>query len=116
MPKPKKGPRLGGSPSHQKAILSNLAKDVILRERITTTKTRAKLARPVVDRLITYGKNNTVHSRREAMKLVNDRMVIRKLFDEIAPRYSGREGGYTRTIKLGRRQGDGADMVILELV
>ncbi|MBN1289997.1 MAG: 50S ribosomal protein L17 [Actinobacteria bacterium] len=116
MPKPKKGPRLGGSPSHQRAMLANLAREVILKDRITTTETRAKLAKPVIDRLITYGKRDTLHTRREALKVVTDRAAIQRLFDEVAPRYGERDGGYTRIIKLGRRQGDGASMVILELV
>jgi len=116
MSKPKKGPRLGGSSSHQKAMLSNLSRDVIVHGRITTTETRAKLARPVVERLITCGKKGDVHSRRLALRVINDRDVVHRLFSEVAPRYSDRDGGYTRMLKLGPRQGDGASMVILELV
>jgi large subunit ribosomal protein L17 len=116
MTKPKKGPRLGGSASHQKAMLSNLAREVIVNGRITTTETRAKLAKPVVERLITYGKKGDVHSRRLALRVIHDRNVIHVLFAEVAPRYDEREGGYTRILKLGPRQGDGAPMVILELV
>ncbi|MBU4194006.1 MAG: 50S ribosomal protein L17 [Actinobacteria bacterium] len=116
MPKPKKGPRLGGSASHQKAMLANLAREVITHGRITTTETRAKMAQPVVDRLITYGKAGDVHSRREALKVIGDRNTIHRLFDEVAPRYSDRDGGYTRILKLGPRQGDNAPMVLLEFV
>lgn len=116
MPAPKKGPRLGGSPSHQKAMTSNLARQVILHGRITTTETRAKMAKPVVERLVTYGKKGNVAARREALKVINDRDVIHHLFAVIAPRYEERNGGYTRILKLGPRQGDNAPMVILELV
>jgi len=116
MPRPKKGPRLGGSASHQKAMMANLAREVIIHGRITTTETKAKQAQPVVDRLITYAKKGDVHSRRQALKVIHDRDVIHRLFAEVAPRYAGREGGYTRVLKLGPRQGDGAPMVLLELV
>jgi len=116
MPKPKKGNRLGGSPSLQKAMVSNLARDVIVHGRITTTETRAKMARPVVERLVTYGKKGDVAARREALKVIRDRDVIHRLFDEVAPRYEDRNGGYTRILKLGPRQGDNAPMVVLELV
>lgn len=116
MPKPKKGPRLGGSASHQKAMLSNLAREVIIHGRITTTETRAKMARPVVDRLVTYAKKGDVAARRQALKVINDKEVVHHLFAELGPRYAGREGGYTRILKLGPRQGDAAPMVILELV
>ena len=116
MPAPKKGHRLGGSASHQKAMTANLARQVILNGRITTTETRAKMAKPVVERLVTYGKKGDVAARREALKVINDRDVIHHLFSELAPRYEGRNGGYTRILKLGPRQGDNAPMVILELV
>ncbi len=116
MPKPKKGPRLGRSSSHQKAMLANLAREVIVHGRITTTETRAKLAGPVVERLVTYGKKGDVAARREALKVINDRNVVHTLFSEVAPRYVDRNGGYTRILKLGPRQGDNASMVILELV
>ena len=116
MPRPKKGPRLGGSASHQKAILSNLAREVIIHGRITTTETRAKMAKPLVDRMVTYGKKGDVHSRRLALRVINDRDVVHRLFAEVAPRYEAREGGYTRILKLGPRQCYNAEMVILELV
>ena len=116
MPKPKKGPRLGGSASHQKAMMANLAREVIIHGRITTTETRAKMARPLVERLVTYGKKGDVAARRQALKVIHDRDVIHRLFADVAPRYENREGGYTRILKLGARQGDNASMVILELV
>lgn len=116
MPRPKKGPRLGGSASHQKAIMSNLAREVIIHGRITTTATRAKMARPLVERLVTYGKKGDVAARRQALRVINDRDVVHRLFAEVAPRYAARDGGYTRILKLGTRQGDNASMVILELV
>lgn len=116
MPKPKKGPRLGGSPSHQKAMLNNLAREIIIHGRITTTENKAKLAQPVIERLVTYGKRGDLNSRRQALKAINDRNVIHHLFEEIAPRYAERDGGYTRILKLGPRQGDNAPMVIIEFV
>lgn len=116
MPKPKKGPRLGGGAPHQKAMLANLARELIIHNRITTTETRAKMTQPVVDRLITYGKAGDLHSRRQALKVIVDRNVIHQLFEEVAPRYQDRNGGYTRILKLGPRQGDNAPMVLLELV
>jgi len=116
MPKPKKGPRLGGSPSHQKAILSNIAREVIVHGRITTTETKAKMAKPVVERLITYAKAGDLASRRRALGILGDKATVHKLFSEVAPRYEARKGGYTRILKLGQRQGDGAPMVILELI
>ncbi len=116
MPKPKKGTRLGGSSSHQRAIISNLAKALITHERITTTEIKAKTTQPVVDKLITYGKRGDVHSRRLALRIINDRDCVHRLFTEIAPRYLDREGGYTRILKLGSRQGDNAPMVFLEFV
>jgi large subunit ribosomal protein L17 len=97
-------------------MLSNLARAVIMNGRITTTETRAKLAKPVIDGLVTFGKKGDVHARRQALKVINDRDVVHRLFAEVAPRYRERDGGYTRILKLGPRQGDGAHMVILELV
>ena len=116
MPKPKKGPRLGGGPSHQKAMLANLARELIIHGRIKTTETRAKMAQPVVERLITYGKVGDLNSRRKALKVIGDKDTIHRLFDEVAPRYSDRAGGYTRILKLGQRQGDNASMVLMEFV
>jgi large subunit ribosomal protein L17 len=116
MPKPTKGARLGRSPSHQKAILANLARELLIHDRITTTETKAKRARPVVERLITYGKKGDLAARRQALKVINDRRVVDRLFEEVAPRYRDRDGGYTRILKLGPRQGDSAPMVLIELL
>lgn len=115
MPKPARGPRLGTGPSHQKLLLSGLAAALFRDERIRTTEARAKRLRPVAERLITLGKSGTVHARRQALRMIEDRDVVHKLFAEIGPRYQGRDGGYTRILKLGPRLGDAAMMAIVEL-
>lgn len=115
MPKPTKGPRLGSGPSHQKLLLSGLAAALFREERIRTTEAKAKRLRPVAERLITLGKAGTVHARRQALRLIEDRDVVHKLFADIAPRYTDREGGYTRILRLGPRHGDSALMAIVEL-
>ena len=112
----KKGRKLGTDASHRKAMLRNLATALMTNERIKTTDTRAKEVRPLVDKLITWGKRGDVHARRLAMAELRDKELVHKLFAEIAPRFEEREGGYTRILKLGPRKGDGAPMVILELV
>ncbi len=114
--KPVKGKRLGGSPSHQKKILANLSADLIRHERITTTVAKAKAARPFAEQLITKAKSGTLHDRRQVHKVIDDKDVVTKLFDEIGPRYTERAGGYTRIVKVGPRRGDNAEMAILELV
>ena len=96
MPKPKKGPRLGGSPAHQRLMLSNLATALFEHGRITTTETRARLLRPVAEKLITKAKRGDLHNRREVLKTVRDKSVVHTLFTEIAPTFSERPGGYTR--------------------
>ncbi len=116
MPRPKKGSRLGGSASHQKAILSNLVKAIIEHEKIQTTQTRAGDVQPLMDKLITMAKAGDLAARRRALKIVTDRDIVHKLFDEIGPRYADRQGGYTRIIKIGPRLGDAAPMAIIELV
>ena len=116
LPKPRKGPRLGGGHKHEKAIIANLAKELIIHGRITTTETKAKAARPMVERLITYAKKGDLASRRRALAILRDKSVVHKLFAELAPRYEKRDGGYTRILKLGERSGDGAPMAILELL
>ncbi len=116
MPRPKRGPRLGGSPSHQKAILSNLAKELFWDERVTTTVAKAKMLRPYAEKMITKARRGSLHDRRMLLKDIEDTEVVTRLFDEVAPRYTERPGGYTRILRLGPRRGDGAEMAIVELV
>ncbi len=116
MPQPKKGRRLGGSSSHQKAILANLAKSLIENERIQTTQAKAKEVQPLVDKLVGLAKQGDLHARRQALAIVRDRDLVHKLFEEIGPRYEDREGGYSRVVKTGPRKGDAAPMAIIEFV
>lgn len=116
MPQPKKGHALGSSPSHQRLMLRNLAASLFTHERIRTTEAKAKLLRPYAERLITKAKKGSVHHRRQVLALIEDRVVVHKLFSEIGPRFSERNGGYTRVLKLGQRNGDGAHMALIELV
>ena len=116
MPKPKKGKRLGGSPAHQRLMLSNLATALFEHGRITTTETRARLLRPVAEKLITKAKRGDLHNRREVLKTIHDKSVVHTLFTEIAPTFSERPGGYTRITKVGPRKGDNAPMAVIELV
>ena len=109
--------KLGRDNKHRRSMLANLTKDVIMNERITTTETRAKEVRKFVDKMITYGKNGSLVSRRQALAFLhNDTEAVKKVFDELAPRYKDRNGGYTRILKLSERRGDDALEVILELV
>ena len=116
MPKPKKGPRLGGSASHQAAILSNLAAQLFEHGAIKTTDAKARMLRPYAEKLITKSKKGTLADRRNALKLVPNKPVIAHLFNELAPKFEGREGGYTRIIKLENRKGDNAPMSQISLV
>ena len=116
MPKPTKGPRLGGSSSHQKAILANLATALFEHGRIKTTETKARALRPYAEKLITHAKKGTLHNRREVLKKIRDKDVVHSLFAEIGPFFSDREGGYTRIIKVEARKGDNAPMAVIELV
>jgi large subunit ribosomal protein L17 len=116
VPKPPKGPRLGSGPAHERLLLAGLAADLIRHERIRTTEAKAKRLRPVADRLVTLGKDGSVHARRRALSVVRDREVVHKLFAEVAPRYADRMGGYTRILKLGLRKGDAAPMALVEWV
>lgn len=116
MPQPKKGRRLGGSPAHQRAILANLARALIEHERIKTTQAKAREVQPLVDKLVGLAKRGDLHARRQALAIIPDRDVVHKLFAEIGPRYEDREGGYTRVVKIGPRQGDSAPMAVIELV
>ena len=109
--------KLGSDNKHRRSLLATLTKQVVLNESITTTETRAKEVRKFVDKMITYGKNGSLVSRRQALAFLhNDTEAVKKVFDELAPRYMNRNGGYTRILKLTERRGDDALMVILELV
>ena len=116
MPKPAKGARLGSGPAHEKLLLGGLAAALIREERIRTTQAKAKRLKPVADRLVTLGKAGTIHARRQALRMITDRDIVHKLFDDVAPRFSDRNGGYTRVLKLGPRKGDAAPMAIIEFV
>ncbi len=116
MPTPTKGPRLGGSPAHERLMLANLATSLFRHGRITTTETKAKRLRPLAERLVTFAKRGDLHSRRRVLTVIRDKDVVYTLFDEIAQRYGNRPGGYTRIVKAGHRKGDAAPMAIIELV
>lgn len=116
MPKPTKGPRLGGSSSHQKALLANLATSLFEHGRIKTTEPKARALRPYAEKLITHAKKGTLHNRREVMKKIRDKDVVHTLFAEIGPFFADRAGGYTRIIKVEARKGDNAPMAVIELV
>ncbi|SPM32775.1 Ribosomal protein L17 [Mycobacterium rhizamassiliense] len=116
MPKPTKGPRLGGSSSHQKALLANLATSLFEHGRIKTTETKARVLRPYAEKLITHAKKGALHNRREVMKKIRDKDIVHALFEEIGPFFADREGGYTRIIKVEARKGDNAPMAVIELV
>ena len=116
MPTPTKGPRLGGSPAHERIILANLAAQLFEHGRITTTETKAKRVRPLAEKLISKAKRGDLHSRRLVMQTITNRDVVHVLFTEIAPALEGREGGYTRITKVGNRKGDNAPMAVIEIV
>jgi len=116
MPKPTKGPRLGGGPAHEKLLLANLATALFTHGRIQTTETKAKRLRPYAERLVTFAKRGDLHSRRRVMTVIRDKSAVHKLFTEIAPLVEHREGGYTRIVKTGFRKGDNAPMAVIELI
>ncbi len=116
MPKPTKGPRLGGSPTHQRLMLRNLASQLFEHGKITTTETKARRVQPLAEKLITKAKRGDLHSRRLVAKSITDQGVVARLFTEIAPGFAEREGGYTRITKIGPRKGDNAPMAVIELV
>jgi large subunit ribosomal protein L17 len=116
MPQPTKGPRLGGSPAHQRLILANLATALFEHGRITTTEAKARRLRPYAERLITKAKRGDLHNRREIMKVIRDKSVVHRLVVEIGPFFADRNGGYTRIIKTLPRKGDNAPMAVIELV
>ena len=109
--------KLSRSSAHRKALLRNLSRELIQHERIKTSQAKAKAVKPKVEKLITLGKRGDLHARRQALsELGQDKFVVHKLFEEIAPRYAERNGGYTRIVKLGPRRSDSTEMVLLELV
>lgn len=116
MPRPTKGPRLGGSPQHERHMLANLATQLFLHESIKTTEARARRLRPYAEKLITKGKRGDLHARRTVMKKVTNKYAVYRLFEELAPQFEGREGGYTRIVKTAPRKGDNAPMAVISLV
>ncbi len=116
MPSPTKGPRLGGSPAHERLMLANLATALFQHGRIQTTVTKAKRLRPLAERLVTFAKRGDLHARRQVLTVVKDKDVVYTLFDQIAPRLATRPGGYTRIVKTGPRKGDNAPMAVIEIV
>ncbi len=116
MPRPRKGPRFGKTAAHHKLIMANLATDLFVQEKVITTEARAKAVRPIAEKLITKARKGDLHARRIVLKTIHDKSAVAKLFEDVAPRYEGRDGGYTRITKLGPRRGDGAEEAIIELV
>ncbi len=116
MPRPRKGPRFGGSPAHDRLIMANLATDLIVHEKVTTTVAKAKALRPYAEKLITKARKGDLHARRVVLKDIHDKAAVAKLFEDVAPRYGERQGGYTRITKLGPRRGDGAEEAVIDLV
>ena len=116
MPKPTKGPRLGGGPAHERLMLANLATALFTHGRIQTTETKAKRLRPLAERMVTFAKRGDLHARRRVMTVIRDKSAVHRLFTEIAPLVAEREGGYTRIVKIGFRKGDNAPMAVIELI
>ncbi len=116
MPTPTKGPRMGGSPAHQRLMMANHATALFEHGQITTTEAKARKLRPFAERLVTKAKRGDLHARRQVSAVIRDKAVVHELFTEIAPGYAGRSGGYTRITKIGPRKGDNAPMAVIELV
>lgn len=116
MPRPKKGPRFGGSPAHSRLLMANLTVSLINQGRVETTLAKAKAVRPVAEKVISRARTDGAHSRRVVRRTISDREALGKLFAEIGPQYADRPGGYTRIVKLGPRRGDGTEMAVIELV
>lgn len=112
----KSGRKLGRVSSHRKAMLKNMAASLLKHERIITTDAKAKEIRSVAERIITFGKKGSLHARRQTLSFVRDRQITKKVFDELSARYSDRNGGYTRIIKIGYRDGDNAPLSVVELI
>ena len=113
---PKRGRRFGGSSAHQKSMMANLVASLIAAEAITTTEAKAKAVRPIAEKMITKAKKGGLHNHRQVVAFLRDREMAARLFDEIAPRYTDRAGGYTRILKVGPRHGDNAPMARIALV
>ncbi|MDA8399401.1 MAG: 50S ribosomal protein L17 [Actinomycetota bacterium] len=113
---PRKGRRFGGSASHQKAMMGNLVASLVAAEYVVTTEAKAKALRPVAEKVVTAARDGSLHRHRQVVALIRDKDMAHKLFEEIGPRYADRPGGYTRILKLGTRQGDGAPMARIEFV
>ena len=113
---PKKGRRFGGGASHQRLMMANLVASLIAAEALVTTEAKAKALRPIVEKCITKAKKGGVYRQRDVVAFIGDKDMAHKLFDEIAPRYEDRQGGYTRILKLGPRHGDNAPMARIEFV
>ncbi len=116
MPKPTKGPRLGGGPTHERLMLNQMAAQLFEHKRIQTTETKAKRLQPIAERLVTFAKRGDLHARRRVMRQILDKSVVHELFTEIAPLVENREGGYTRIVKTGFRKGDNAPLAVIELI
>lgn len=116
MPRPPKGKRFGKSPAHHRLIMANLATDLFMHEKVTTTEAKAKALRPYAEKLISKARKGDLHARRVVLKTITDKAAVARLFEEVAPRYADRPGGFTRITKLGPRRGDGAEEAIIELV
>ena len=116
MPRPRKGARFGNSGAHEKMILANLTRSLVMEGSVITTVAKAKAMRPFAEKMITKARKGDLHSRRVVLRTMRDNVAVTKLFDEVAPRYGDRPGGYTRITKLGPRQGDGAEVAVIELV
>ena len=111
-----KGKKLRRNTAQRRALLRNLVTSFLEKERIRTTLAKAKAAKPLAEKMITLAKKDTLHARRQALRFIYRRPVVKKLFEELGPRFSERPGGYTRIVKVGARSGDGADMAVLELI
>lgn len=116
MPKPTKGPRLGGGPAHERLLLANLAVALFTHKSIQTTETKAKRLRPLAERLVTFGKRGDLHARRRVLAILRNTTATHELFTQIAPLVADRDGGYTRIVKTGYRKGDNAPMAVIELI
>lgn len=116
MPKPTKGPRLGGGPAHERLMLANLTAQLFTYKSIQTTEAKAKRMRPLAERMVTFAKRGDLHARRRVLSTITDKGVVHELFTQIAPQVQDRQGGYTRITKTGFRKGDNAPMAVIELV